>query len=103
MYQHNPNATINIYLFDIILSKLSEWAAELIVSRHELNNWYAIKNILLTRFSDQRSIHPRSYKYKNFQNESTFQFGMRIQDSRSFLFSKLNSGADNQQTKLIKI
>ena len=102
----NVNATINICLFDTILSKLTGRAAELIVSRTELNSWALIKDVLITSFSDQRSIDcliQDLINLKPLKNENPIVFGMRIQDSRSLLFSKLNSGPGDAATKLIKI
>lgn len=101
-----PSDSINICLFDTILSKLTGRAAELIVSRTELNSWILIKNALLASFEDQRSIDCLIQDLINLKpqkNESPTDFGMRIQDSRSLLFSKLDNSGDNQTTKLIKI
>lgn len=102
----NRNATINICLFDTILGKLTGRAAELIVSRTELNSWLLIKDVLVHSFADQRSIDcliQDLLNLKPFKNENPILFGMRIQDSRSLLFSKLNATADDPATKLIKI
>lgn len=102
----NVNATINTCLFDTILSKLKGRAAELVVSRSELKTWALIKDVLITSFADQRSIDcliQDLLNLKPFKNENPLLFGMRIQDSRSLLFSKLNAEADDAATKLIKI
>lgn len=102
----NINATINICLFDTILGKLTGRAAELIVSRTELNSWALIKDVLIHSFSDQRSIDcliQDLLNLKPFKNENPIIFGMRVQDSRSLLFSKLNASSDDAATKLIKI
>lgn len=102
----NINATINTCLFDTVLSKLTGRAAELIVSRSELNTWALIKPVLVHSFSDQRSIDcliQDLLGLKPLKNENPIIFGMRIQDSRSLLFSKLNAGTDDAATKLIKI
>lgn len=102
----DPNDTINVCLFDTILSKLTGRAADLITSRIELNSWNLIKEVLINSFSDQRSIDcliQDLINLKPFKNESPLEFGMRIQDSRSLLFSKLNATSDSNETKLIKI
>lgn len=102
----DPNDTINICLFDTILNKLTGRAADLVSSRIELNSWTLIKEVLTNSFADQRSIDcliQDLINLKPLKNEDSMQFGMRIQDSRSLLFSKLNAGPDTNDTKLIKI
>lgn len=102
----DPNDPINTCLFDTILSKLRDRAADLIGSRTELNTWQLIKDSLNLTFSDQRSIDcliQDLISLKPSKNETPTQFGMRIQDARSLLFSKLNAGIQNVQEKTIKI
>lgn len=102
----NRNATINTCLFDTILSKLTGRAAELIVSRSELNSWALIKDVLINSFSDQRSIDcliQDLLGLKPLKNENPIVFGMRIQDSRSLLFSKLSAVNEDAAIKVIKI
>lgn len=102
----NPNAPINICLLDTIYSKLSHRAADLICSRSEINNWQLIKELLINTFSDQRSIDcliQDMLSLKINKNENPIAFGMRLQDTRSLLFSKLNATDEDRQTKLMKI
>lgn len=101
-----PDDPINLYLLDTILGKLTSRAAELIASRAELNSWQTIKDALNTIFSDQRSIDcliQDLIMLKPLKNETPINFGMRIQDARSLLFSKLNATNEDRQVKLIKI
>ncbi|CAH1988111.1 unnamed protein product [Acanthoscelides obtectus] len=103
---NNVNDPINICLLDTILSKLRDRAADLIGSRSELNSWVAIKDSLTVTFSDQRSIDcliQDLISIRPLRNETPMQFGMRIQDARSLLFSKLNTSIENAMEKLIKI
>lgn len=97
---------INTCLIDSILNKLSGRAADLICSRTELTNWNDIKNTLILTFSDQRGIDcliQELINLKPYKNESSLQFGIRIQDTRSLLFAKLSSTIQNAQEKIIKI
>lgn len=100
-----PQDPINICLFDTILSKLRDRAADLICSRSELNSWQLIKDALNLTFSDQRSIDcliQDLITLKPAKNESPLQFGMRIQDARSLLFSKLDTTIADASEKRIK-
>lgn len=101
-----PNDPINTCILDTVFSKLKNRAADLIGSRSELNNWNSIKEALILTFSDQRSIDcliQDLISIRRKKNESSLEFGMRIQDSRSLLFSKLNSTILNEIEKQIKI
>uniref|UniRef100_A0AAR5P3Z2 Uncharacterized protein n=1 Tax=Dendroctonus ponderosae TaxID=77166 RepID=A0AAR5P3Z2_DENPD len=102
----NANAPINLALFDTILSKLVGRAADLIASRIELNTWTLVKDAIIATFSDQRSIDciiQDIITLKPEKNESSLQFGIRIQDARSLLFSKVNTSNDIRELKLLKI
>lgn len=102
----NINAPINVCLLDTIYSKLKGRAADLICSRSEINNWRLIKDLLINTFSDQRSIDcliQDMLSLKINKNEHPLNFGMRLQDTRSLLFSKLNSTDEDRQIKLMKI
>lgn len=107
-FQNVQNAAdpINICLFDTILSKLRDRAADLIAPRSELNNWILIKDALIATFADQRSIDcliQDLISLKPFRNETPLQFGTRIQDTRSLLFAKLNATNEDNGIKLVKI
>lgn len=103
---NNVGAAINIALFDTILSKLVGRAADLIASRIELNTWDLVKNAIIDTFSDQRSIDcviQDIITMKPERNENPQQFGIRLQDARSLLFSKVNVSNDTRAIKLLKI
>lgn len=103
---NNPNSEINICLLDTILSKLINRAADLISSRIELNNWNSIKNAIINTFSDQRSIDcvlQDILTLRPNKNELSQQFGIRLQDMRSLLFSKINMSDDPREIKILKI
>ena len=100
------NAPINTCLFDTILNKLVGRAADQIASRIELTNWPLVKNAIIATFADQRSIDcvlQDIITLKPDRNESPQQFGLRLQDIRSLLFSKVNMSDDERNIKLIKI
>lgn len=102
----NPEAPINICLLDTIFSKLRGRAADLICPRHELNTWELVKNVLVITFSDLRGmdcLEQELATLKPLQNETLLNFGNRIQDTRSLLFTKLNETIDDAQIKLIKL
>ena len=102
----NNDAPINVCIFDTILSKLVGRAADLISSRIELNTWPLLKNAIVATFSDQRSIDCVAQDLitaRPEKNESPLQFGIRLQDIRSVLFSKINNTNDVRAVKLLKI
>jgi len=102
----NVEAKINICLFDTIISKLVGRAADLIGSRIELNSWQQIKDALIVTFSDQRSedcLVQDIICMKPDKNEPIQNFGLRLQDSRSLLFAKINSLNIDANIKLLKI
>lgn len=101
----DPNDPINVCLFDTVLSKLRDRAADLISSRSDLNTWAKVKETLELCFADQRSIDcliQDLISLKPQKNENPIQFGMRIQDVRSLLFAKLCT-INNVAEKNLKI
>lgn len=103
---NNPRDPINVCILDTILGKLKYRAADLIYSRSEINNWQSIKETLKITFSDQRSIDcliQDLFSLKPFKNETPIQFGMRVQDARSLLHSKLNNDINNIHERTIKM
>lgn len=99
----DPNDPINVCLFDTVLSKLRDRAADLISSRSDLNTWTKVKEVLQLCFADQRSIDcliQDLISLKPHKNESPIQFGMRIQDVRSLLFAKLCTITDQAEKDL---
>lgn len=104
--KENLKDPINVCLLDTIFNKLTGRAADLICSRSELTTWEKIKDALILSFSDQRGVDcliQELINLKPYKGESPIQFGIRIQDARSLLFSKLNSNIENAQEKLIKV
>lgn len=102
----NVNAPLNIALFDTILSKLTGRAADLIASRIELNSWNLVKDAIYATFSDQRStdcVVQDIITMKPYKSENSLQFGIRLQDARSLLYSKVNASNDPREVKLLKI
>jgi hypothetical protein len=102
----NADAPINTCLFDTILNKLVGRAADQIASRIELTSWALVKNAIIATFADQRSIDcviQDIITSKPDRNESPQQFGLRLQDIRSLLFSKVNMSNDTRNIKLLKI
>lgn len=102
----NNEAKINVCLFDTIIGKLTGRAADLVGSRMELNSWLLIKNALINTFSDQRSedcLVQDIISMRLEKNEPIQNFGLRIQDSRSLLFTKINNTNLEAQIKLLKI
>lgn len=102
----NPNAPLNIALFDTILSKLTGRAADLIASRIELNSWTLVKEAIYATFSDQRTsdcVMQDIVTMRPLKNENSLQFGIRLQDARSLLYSKVNASNESRDVKLLKI
>jgi len=87
-----PGNTTNELLLRLILSKLEGRALTLIGSREDATSWVQIKTLLYQYFGDQRdenclirdlmALRPR-------RNETAYQFGVRCQDVRSLLQSRL--------------
>lgn len=85
----------NNFIVRAIIGKLSGRALSLIGSRiHELNTWNDIKTALELSFGDQRNLDCLVQDLITItieKNETPYNFGMRCQDARSLIFSKLNS------------
>ncbi|WP_253302429.1 hypothetical protein [Wolbachia endosymbiont of Psylliodes chrysocephala] len=104
--RQNNAATINAYILRAIIGKLTGRALSLIGSRSELTVWIDIKNLLILSFGDQRNLdchvqdlialHP-------FKNEPPCRFGMRCQDSRSLIVSKINASNFSPEEKRIRL
>lgn len=100
-----PADPINSCLLDTILNKLRGRAADLICSRSELNSWDKIKQTLILSFSDHRGIDcliQDLINMKPVRNETPLQFGLRIQDTRSLLFAKLNATISDANEALVQ-
>jgi len=102
----NPAAAINTCLFDTVLNKLTGRAADLVASRVELTSWELLKQSIISTFADQRSIDCVVQDIiccRPKKDESPQQFGLRLQDIRSLLFSKINVSSDPKELKLLRI
>lgn len=102
--EHNPQ--INQFILRAIISKLVGRALILIGSRIELRTWNDIKNALNLSFSDQRNIDCLEQDLINLRplkNETPYNFGMRCQDARSLIISKLNTLGFDDQERMIRI
>lgn len=94
----NSNPSINLvltnFLLRAIIGKLSGRALFLIGSRTELTTWDEIKLALKQAFGDHRDLDcliQDRIILKPDRKESPYNFGMRCQDVRSLIISKLNS------------
>ncbi|KOB76831.1 Cytadhesion [Operophtera brumata] len=96
----------NLYVFNVLTSKLTENAAALLSEREDVVTWSALKELLIQHFGDPRSeecinIELESLKIKS--GESYLDFCNRIQSVRSLLISKVNIITDTilKRAKLI--
>lgn len=93
-YRANDNAH-NDFIVRAIIGKLSGRALSLIGSRiNELNTWNDVKTALELSFGDQRNLDcliQDLIVLTPAKGETPYNFGMRCQDARSLIFSKLNS------------
>lgn len=101
--EQNP---INKFIFRSLLGKLTHRALQIVGSRTELTTWLEIKNLLVLTFGDQRNIECLAQDLiylKPNKTETPYQFGMRLQDARSLLASKINSSELKIDEKLIHL
>lgn len=93
-HRDNDN-THNSFIVRAIIGKLSGRALSLIGSRiNELKTWNDVKFALELSFGDQRNLDCLVQDLITLspnKNETPYNFGMRCQDARSLIFSKLNS------------
>lgn len=90
----NLASPINNYLLRAIIGKLTGRALALVGCRTELRAWKDIKEALNLSFSDQRDIDclvQDLLLLRPLKSESPYNFGMRCQDARCLIISKLNS------------
>lgn len=81
-------------IFRAIMGKLRGKALTLISSRHELNTWDKVQNVLKTAFTDQRSFTCLLNDLHNLKpgpKEASYDFGVRCQHARSLIFSSINN------------
>lgn len=101
----NRDNPINSYLLRVILSKLTGRAAVLIGNREDANSWPRIKELLLQFFGDQRDENCLLRDLLNLKperNETPYQFGIRCQDVRSLLLSRIKLYEQDANTRKIK-
>lgn len=100
----SADADLNTFLLRAIIGKLSGRALTLIGSRIELRTWDQIKDALNLCFGDQRNIECLVQDLISLspnKNETPYNFGMRIQDQRSLIISKVNSSSLKTEEKII--
>jgi len=97
----------NNFIVRAIIGKLSGRALSLIGSRiNELHTWVEVKEALQLSFGDQRNLDclvQDLIALTPQKSETPYNFGMRCQDARSLIFSKLNSLGLDDAERLIKI
>lgn len=100
------NEEQNLYVYNVLTSRLAEDAAALLSERDDVVSWSALKELLIQHFGDPRSeacinIELESLKIKS--DESYLDFCNRIQSVRSLLMSKVNTieSEDLKRAKLI--
>lgn len=101
---NNPN--LNSFLLRAVIGKLEGRALSLIGSRTELRTWNDIKNALTLSFGDQRNIDcliQDLIVLRPNKNEAPYSFGMRCQDARSLIISKLNTLPITVEEKTVRL
>lgn len=102
--QNNP--TINNFILRAIIGKLVGRALSLIGSRTELTSWDQIKDSLNLSFGDQRNLDcliQDLIVMRPHKAETAYNFGMRCQDARSLIISKLNTLGMPNNEKIIHL
>lgn len=102
----NANNPQNEFLLRAIIGKLKGRALELVGSRGNLNNWIAIKQLLLRFFSDPRDekcLLGDLLHAKQQRNESAVTFGNRCQNLLSLILTKLQLEENDINARQIKI
>lgn len=90
----DANDPINGFLIRAVISKLSGNALVLIGSRPEIRTWDGLRSLLRLSFGDQRNIDclvQEMLMAKPNRNETSLQFGQKVQKLRSAIASKLIS------------
>lgn len=101
----NPNNPQNEWLLRLVISKLEGRARALIGSREDATDWNSIKALLLQYFSDQRDEDCLVRDLMNLRpdgKETPYSFGMRIQDVRSLLQTKVRLTEQDNATRIVK-
>lgn len=105
-FSDENNPPINEFILRAIIAKLVGRALTLIGSRIELRTWVDIKDALKLSFSDQRNIDCLEQDLiilRPQKNETPYNFGMRCQDARSLIVSKLNTLGLTDQERMLNI
>lgn len=105
-FQDRTNTQLNTYLLRAIIGKLTGRALTLVGSRIELRSWASIKDTLQLCFGDQRNLDCLIQDLITLcphRNEAPYNFGMRCQDARSLIVSKVNSLSFSPEEKIIRL
>lgn len=100
----NLTDPVNEYLLRAVLGKLTGRALLLVGSR-DVKNWAEIKSVLEQCFGDQRDekgLLKDLQSLKPAKNESPYQFGMKCQDARCLLLSKLKITEQDANYRILK-
>lgn len=105
-FSDGNNQQMNNFILRAIIGKLSGRALSLIGSRIELRTWLQIKEALNLSFGDQRNIDCLIHDLivlRPLKNETPYNFGMRCQDARSLIISKLNTLPIPNDERIIRL
>ena len=100
-----PADPVNEYLLRVIINKLQGRALVLIGSREDATSWKRIKELLQQYFGDQRDencLIRDLMALKPTKRESPYQFGIRCQDVRSLLLTRLKLQEADAAVRLVK-
>lgn len=105
-FRSNSNNALNSFILRAIIGKLTGRALMLIGSRIELKTWDEVKAALRLSFGDQRNLDCLVQDLiilRPLKGESAYNFGMRCQDARSLIVSKINSMNLANAEKIIRL
>lgn len=86
--------SLNRFIIRALLGKLTGRALLLVGSRTEFKTWAHIRDALIVSFGDQRNVDclvQDLLTLRPSKNETSHAFGMRCQDARSLIISRLNT------------
>lgn len=101
-----PNSPVNKLIISTVISKLRGHAAKIVCPRTELNSWALIKSTLTNTFSDARNVDCLINDLITTtveRNETLTMFGLKLQNIRSLIISKLNESDESPAYKMIRI
>lgn len=102
--RYNGDEEQNLYVYNVLTSRLKDDAAALLSEREDITTWSALKAVLTQHFGDPRSeqcINLELESLKINPDESFLDFCNRIQGVRSLLMSKVNA-IDDPELKQAK-